>query len=82
MPVMDGLQATRQIRIFEAEQGQTPTPIVAMTANALPSDRQACADAGMNGFLSKPFKAGDLHRVLNDLVDNGPSTLPPVEYCI
>ena len=82
MPVMDGLQATRQIRIFEAEQRKAPTPIVAMTANALPSDRQACADAGMNGFLSKPFKAVDLHRVLNDLVDNGPNTLPPVEYCI
>ena len=82
MPVMDGLQATREIRVFERQSMKAPTPIVAMTANALPSDRQACADAGMNGFLSKPFKAGDLRRVLDDLVNNGPSTLPPVEYCI
>ena len=82
MPVMDGLQATREIRAFELKSMKAPTPIVAMTANALPSDRQACADAGMNGFLSKPFKATDLRRVLDDLVDNGPSTLPPVEYCI
>ena len=82
MPVMDGLQATRAIRAYELKSLKAPTPIVAMTANALPSDRQACADAGMNGFLSKPFKATDLRRVLDDLVDNGPSTLPPVEYCI
>ena len=36
-----------------------------MTANALPSDRKACEDAGMNGFLSKPFKANELRDLLH-----------------
>ena len=55
MPVMGGLDATRLIRGMEA-QGQH-CPIVAMTANAMESDRQACMDAGMDAHLAKPFSA-------------------------
>ena len=65
MPVMDGLQATRAIRAYELDQCKQRVPIVAMTANAMPSDRQACADAGMDGFLSKPFKANELRTILS-----------------
>ena len=65
MPVMDGLEATRTIRSFEAANGRSPVHIVAMTANALPADRQACADAGMNGFIAKPFKTDELLAALN-----------------
>jgi CheY-like chemotaxis protein len=67
MPVMDGLAATRAIRVHEAQQGARRTPIVAMTANAQASDRLACADAGMDDFLSKPFKAEDLRAILTQL---------------
>ena len=76
MPVMDGLQATRAIRAGEVLRGVAPTPIVAMTANALQSDRQACSDAGMDGFLSKPFKADDLRLVMEQVV-KGRADLTP-----
>ncbi len=65
MPVMDGLEATRAIRAYESSRGLPHMPIVAMTANALPSDRKSCEDAGMNGFLSKPFKANELRELLS-----------------
>jgi CheY-like chemotaxis protein len=65
MPVMDGLEATRAIRAHALEHSKKRVPIVAMTANAMPSDRQACEDAGMDGFLSKPFKANELRAILS-----------------
>jgi signal transduction histidine kinase/ActR/RegA family two-component response regulator len=65
MPVMDGLEATRAIRAHALDQSKKRVPIVAMTANAMPSDRQACEDAGMDGFLSKPFKANELRAILS-----------------
>lgn len=60
MPEMDGLEATRYIRKNFNYQPQ----IVAMTANAMPQDREACIDAGMNDYISKPFKIEDLLKVL------------------
>ncbi len=55
MPVMSGLDATREIRALELHQGrQIPTPIVALTAHAMPADRQRSLDAGMNDHLVKP----------------------------
>jgi CheY-like chemotaxis protein len=60
MPVMDGLEATRAIRAFELANQRKRTRIVAMTANAMASDREACELAGMDAFLSKPFKADEL----------------------
>jgi CheY-like chemotaxis protein len=64
MPVMDGLEATRAIRAFEAANQRQRVRIVAMTANAMASDQEACERAGMDAFLSKPFKADDLRMHL------------------
>ncbi len=55
MPGMDGLEATRRIRLFEAEDESPRTPIIALTANASAEDREACLAAGMDGFLVKPL---------------------------
>ena len=52
MPEVDGLEATRRIRRSPGRPAQVP--IIALTANALPGDEQACLGAGMNGYLSKP----------------------------
>ncbi len=62
MPVMGGLEATRLIRA--AEPLAQRTPIIAMTANAMEVDRQACLDAGMDEHLAKPFNAPALQAVL------------------
>jgi PAS domain S-box-containing protein len=64
MPIMDGLQATREIRAYEAESGGH-IPILAMTANAMSGDRERCLHAGMDSYLSKPLQAKELlERVL------------------
>ena len=60
MPEMDGLEATRTIRINSAHQPQ----IVAMTANAMPEDREACLSAGMDDYITKPIKFEILMEVL------------------
>ncbi|NCN43721.1 MAG: hypothetical protein COZ36_04850 [Piscirickettsiaceae bacterium CG_4_10_14_3_um_filter_44_349] len=68
MPVMDGLEATRQWRAFENQYQLFPTPIIAMTANATAEDKQQCFEAGMNDFISKPFKAERLRKILTDSI--------------
>lgn len=67
MPVMDGLEATRRIRGLGGVIGATP--IIAMTANAMASDQQACLTAGMNDFVSKPFDADAFLSVVARYVD-------------
>jgi PAS domain S-box-containing protein len=63
MPVMDGLDATRQIRA-QAASGQRRVPIVAMTANAQAEDRRECIAAGMDDYIAKPSSLAALRRVL------------------
>jgi len=67
MPVLDGYEATRRIR--EMEPDGMHTPIVALTANAMPEDRQRCLDAGMDAFLAKPVGRDDLVATLATMVD-------------
>jgi two-component system sensor histidine kinase/response regulator len=65
MPVMDGYEATRTTRQNELVQGKgAHVPIVAMTANAMPGDREGCLAAGMDDYLSKPFKREGLGAIL------------------
>jgi two-component system, sensor histidine kinase and response regulator len=59
MPVMDGLEATRAIRLKDAEKG-VHTAILALTAHALPSDRARCLEVGMDGYVSKPLRPQEL----------------------
>lgn len=64
MPVMDGYAACLAIRAEEEADGRPPTPIIALTANVMPGDRQRCLDVGMDDYLSKPVGSDDLLRVV------------------
>lgn len=64
MPVLDGLEATRQLRQRERATGRRRTPVVALTANALAGERERCLAAGMDDYLSKPFQRRTLLHVV------------------
>ncbi|MBF0098950.1 MAG: response regulator, partial [Magnetococcales bacterium] len=64
MPVMDGYQATRLIRLQEQQQGRPQTPIVAITADATPQNRQTCLEVGMHAVLVKPLALDVLRQTL------------------
>ncbi|MGN1367753.1 MAG: response regulator [Aristaeellaceae bacterium] len=66
MPIMDGLEATRRIRALN-DPALANVPILAMTANAFNEDRQAAAECGMNGFLSKPIDIEELIHAVQSL---------------
>jgi PAS domain S-box-containing protein len=77
MPVMDGLEATRALRLLP---GLEKLPVVAMTANAMDVDRERCLAAGMNDFVSKPVEPDELWRVLLRWIAPGRRQAPsPVE---
>lgn len=63
MPGMDGLETTRAIRRAEGGSG-TRTPIIAMTAHAREEDKEQCLEAGMDDYLSKPIRMGDLYSAV------------------
>jgi CheY-like chemotaxis protein len=65
MPEMDGFEATRALRKREQEMPLPRTPIIALTANALEGDREQCIAAGMDDYLTKPFKREQLEAILD-----------------
>jgi len=67
MPVMDGLAATREIRLYETTMGLPRTPVIMLTANALAEHVKAAADAGADLHLAKPFNAAQLLSVVFEM---------------
>ena len=78
MPEMDGFEATRRIRALGGRFAQLP--IVALTANVLPADREACLQAGMNDFLGKPVKLDVLRGAVHRWLQGGASA--PVDVML
>lgn len=67
MPILDGLQACELIREGEAGDRHKEVPVVALTANAFAGDEERCKEAGMNAYLSKPFKIDRLREMIASL---------------
>ena len=65
MPEMNGFEASRKLRAHEKEKGLPPTPIVALTADIKKGIEAECAEAGMDGYLSKPFSKNKLEELLD-----------------
>jgi CheY-like chemotaxis protein len=79
MPEMDGLTATREIRKYEEAHGKPPVSIIALTADAMQGDREKCLAAGMNDYLSKPFKVAKLAELIELWGHSSPSAGPVPE---
>lgn len=69
MPIMDGIKTTQKLRELE-ESTNTHIPVIAITANALSGDREKCIEAGMDDYLSKPYKVEVLFDKMRTLLEN------------
>ncbi|MFG0296502.1 MAG: response regulator [Maioricimonas sp. JB045] len=77
MPRLDGLTATRQIREYEQKRHVArKIPIVALTAYAMPGDRERCLQAGMDGYVAKPIRPEKLYAVIDSLTHLNETTSP------
>ncbi|MEM9669485.1 MAG: response regulator [Pseudomonadota bacterium] len=74
MPVMDGIEALKAIRTHEAQTGRTKTPIIALTAQAMSTDRTRLINEGMDGYISKPFLQEDIDKALDTWLTLRPKT--------
>jgi two-component system, sensor histidine kinase and response regulator len=74
MPEMDGFEATSAIRNREMITGRPRQPVIAMTAHAIAGDRERCLGAGMDGYVSKPFRIVDLLKEIEAVMRNIAST--------
>ncbi len=71
LPGKNGFEITRDIRNYEKEKGiSNAVPIIALTANTMDNDRDKCIEAGMNGYLSKPFTAIELADKVKEFIDS------------
>ncbi len=76
MPLLNGYEATQQIRIIEKDTGKH-TPIIGLTANAMKGDREKCLEAGMDDYVSKPVRFADLLSALDRVKERSISNLLP-----
>ncbi|KAH8086606.1 histidine kinase [Cristinia sonorae] len=74
MPICDGVEACKRLRVLENKRKVAPLPIVALSADCQESTKQLCLSAGMNAFLSKPLRKSDLISLLGAFGD-----IPPLE---
>ncbi|HXM00916.1 MAG TPA: ATP-binding protein [Rhizomicrobium sp.] len=72
MPGLDGVEATKRIRLAELRAGKPRTPIVALTADVLETGKRACQEAGMDGFLAKPIDPAELDSMLAKIFATSP----------
>ena len=79
MPDMERLEATAAIRTRERQSGRR-VPIIAMTAHAMPGDREQCLAAGMDGYLSKPVRPEEMYALIEKLADTGTETNGDRDY--
>ncbi|WP_204794604.1 response regulator [Oceanisphaera litoralis] len=77
MPILDGVEATRQIRKLRVHHD---IPIVALTASAMRGDREASLKAGMNGYVTKPVNRLDLYQALTQVLEHSPAAGADVEH--
>lgn len=77
MPVLDGYEATRAIRVLERQRGGRPIPILALTAHALPEHRRRCHEAGCTDFLVKPVRKAAILAALSRHLGRGPVSAGP-----
>lgn len=75
MPELDGLAATQKIR--QLENGKS-IPIIGLTAHVAPEHKQECFDAGMDGYISKPFEWDDVYNILSKKLNNNSNKKPPI----
>jgi len=80
MPLMDGFEATREIR--ERTSSDAKTPIIAVTADAMKEDEKKCLDSGMNGYIAKPFKSEDLRIAILQWVNSPNSVVEKSDHII
>jgi|GEM_PF-1890235 len=64
MPIMDGYEASKTIRLVEKRNHKKTVPIIAMTANAMRGDKEKCLNAGMDDYVAKPLKKNQLKEIL------------------
>lgn len=77
MPMMDGFAATEAIRREEAAEGRARTPIIAVSAHAFREERLRAAQAGMDGYLTKPIDLDELEEALGRFLASPQPELPP-----
>jgi signal transduction histidine kinase/CheY-like chemotaxis protein len=86
MPVLDGLAATKEIRMIERSTNKARVPVIALTANPSDEDRTECLEAGMDGFLTKPFTGAQFMKAirvyLTDLREDRAKTHPLYEFAV
>lgn len=81
MPDMNGIEATRAIRLREQENGRPRTPIVAVTANVMVEQVAAYIAAGMDGVVPKPFEASQLFGTMEQALSNAEAAVEPERQC-